>query len=242
MSASPCLVLYVTRAAFDLPDTSPFVLKTEVQLKMAGLDYERVQAIPPQSPTGKLPYLEDGGHVVADSTFIRAHLERVHGIDLDRGLDARRRAECWAIERMLEDHLYFAMVWFRWLDADNFARGPARFADAAPDPERMRRELQARKLEQMHAQGIGRHDRERIAELGGRSIDAFAVLLGERPYLGGDEPCGADATAFGMLAGVLTPFFDMPLRETAAHHANIVAYVARMMARYYPEHAWAAAA
>lgn len=30
------IILYVTRAAFELLETSPFVIKTEVQLKMAG--------------------------------------------------------------------------------------------------------------------------------------------------------------------------------------------------------------
>ena len=110
------LTLYVTRAAFDLPDTSPFVMKIEVQLVMAGLPYERVAMIPPQAPLGKLPFIDDHGEVVADSTFIRARIERKYGIDLDAGLDKHQRAQAWAIERLLEDHLYFAMVWFRWID------------------------------------------------------------------------------------------------------------------------------
>ena len=96
MSAT-CLTLYTTRAGFGLPDTSPFVLKTEVQLQMAGLAYERVAAIPPQAPKGKLPYIDDHGIVVTDSTFIRAHIERSRGIDLDAGLDALQRAQAWAI-------------------------------------------------------------------------------------------------------------------------------------------------
>ncbi|NUR23690.1 glutathione S-transferase family protein [Frateuria sp.] len=241
MSAT-CLTLYTTRAGFGLPDTSPFVLKTEVQLQMAGLAYERVAAIPPQAPKGKLPYIDDHGIVVTDSTFIRAHIERSRGIDLDAGLDALQRAQAWAIERLLEDHLYFAVVWFRWLEPQNFAKGPAHFADAAPDDQReqLRRDLQARKQAELHAQGLGRHSPAQIAELGQRSIDALALLLGDKPWLMGDAPAGVDATAFGMLAGVLTPFFDTPLRRAAERHANLADYVARMMRRYYPEHPWAA--
>jgi glutathione S-transferase len=236
------LTLYVTRAGFDLPDTSPFVLKTEVQLQMAGLAYERVPTIPPQAPKGKLPYIDDHGTVVTDSTFIRAHIERRHGVDLDAGLDTRQRAQAWALERLLEDHLYFAMVWFRWLDAENFAKGPAHFADAAPPEQReqMRRDMQARKQAELHAQGLGRHAPEEIAELGRRSIDALALWLGDRPWLMGEAPAGVDATAFGMLACVLTPFFDTPLRRAATAHANLVAYVARMMERHYPAQRWAA--
>jgi glutathione S-transferase len=241
MSASN-LTLYATRAGFDLPDTSPFVLKTEVQLQMAGLAYERASAIPPQAPRGKLPYIDDHGVVVCDSTLIRAHLERTYGVDLDAGLDTAQRAQAWAIERMLEDHLYFAMVWYRWLEPANFAKGPAHFADAAPEDqrERLRGEMQARKQAELHAQGLGRHSPAEIAQLGTRSIDALAVLLGDKPWLMGEAPSGVDATAFGMLACVLTPFFDTPLRRAAQAHANLTAYVGRLMKRYYPEHRWQA--
>ncbi|MHB1056351.1 MAG: glutathione S-transferase family protein [Rhodanobacter sp.] len=238
--SSSSLTLYATRLGFGLPDTSPFVLKTEVQLKMAGLAYDRASAIPPQAPNGKLPFIDDHGEVVSDSTFIRAHVERKYGVDLDAGLDAQQRAQAWAIERLLEDHLYFAMVWFRWIDPDNFAKGPAHFADAAPQAERaaLREQMQARKAAELQAQGLGRHAPQRIAELGRRSIDALAELLGDKPYFMGESPTGVDATAFGMLACVGTPFFDTPLRRTAEAHANLAAYVARMMARYYPRHGW----
>jgi len=238
--SSSSLTLYATRAGFGMPDTSPFVIKTEVQLKMAGLSYERVSAIPPQAPNGKLPYIDDHGEAVSDSTFIRAHVERKYAVDLDAGLDSRQRAQAWAIERLLEDHLYFAMVWFRWIDPDNFARGPAHFADSAPEADRaqLRHDMQARKASDLHAQGIGRHAPERIAELGERSIDALAQLLGDKPYLMGESPSGVDATAFGILASVLAPLFDTPLRRAVEVRPNLVAYVARMMQRYYPDHAW----
>lgn len=238
--SSSGLTLYATRAAFGLPDSSPFVIKTEVQLQMAGLAYDRASAIPPQAPNGKLPFINDHDEVVSDSTFIRAHVERKYAVDLDAGLDARQRAQAWAIERLLEDHLYFAMVWFRWIDPENFAKGPAHFADGAPEADRaqLRKDLQARKAVELHAQGIGRHAPTQIAALGDRSIDALAQLLGDQPYVMGASPSGVDATAFGVLAAVVTPFFDTPLRRAVEARPNLVAYVARMMQRYYPQHAW----
>ena len=44
--------------------------------------------------------------------------------------------------------------------------------------------------------------------------------------------------SLGVLAGVLTPFFDTPLQRAAAAHPNLGEYVARMMQRYYPAHVW----
>jgi glutathione S-transferase len=240
MTAST-IVFYASRPGFDLPDTSPFVMKTEVQLKMAGLAYEKVSAIPPDAPKGKLPYIVDEGEIVPDSTFIRAHIERKYDVDLDEGLDTQQRAQAWAIERLLEDHLYFSMVWFRWIDPHNFAKGPAHFADRAPEAQReqMRRDMQTRKDADLKAHGIGRHNAQEIAMLGTRSIDALSQLLGGKSYFMGDKPASVDATALGVLAAILTPFFDTPLRGALVAHPNLVSYIGRMMKRYYPDHAWA---
>ena len=53
------ITLYGFGAGFGLPEISPFVTKTEVQLKMAGLAYRKERAMPPASPKGQLPYIED---------------------------------------------------------------------------------------------------------------------------------------------------------------------------------------
>lgn len=237
---SSTITLYASRPGFGLPETSPFVVKTEVQLQMAGLAYAKEPATPPQAPRGKLPYMLDDGEVIDDSTFIRTHIERKYGVDLDQGLDAQQRAQSWAIERLLEDHLYFAMVWFRWIVPENFAKGPAHFFDQAPEAERaaLCREIQARKEGDLRGHGIGRHSPERIAELGVRPIHAVSQLLGDKAYVMGAQLSGVDATAFGVLASILTPFFDTPLRHALEGHPNLVDYVGRMMRRYYPDHAW----
>ena len=103
--SSTGITLFATDPMFGLPDSSPFVIKTEIQLKMAGLAYDKVSTTPPQAPNGKLPYINDHDEVVTDSTFIRAHIEHKYGRDLDQGLDARQRAQAWTIERLLETRL-----------------------------------------------------------------------------------------------------------------------------------------
>jgi glutathione S-transferase len=235
------ITLYGFGAGFGLPEISPFVTKTEVQLKMAGLAYRKERAMPPASPKGQLPFIADEGETVADSTFIRAHLERKYGIDLDAGLDMHQRAQAWAFERMIEHHVYWALVGARWVDPDNFARGPAHFFDGAPEHrrEKLREDAQFRVAENYLLSGLGRHAPDEDTDLAVRSLFALSVQLGDRPYLMGDKPCGTDATAFGALAGILTPFFASQLRERAAQFDNLVAYVERMMLQYYPGFAWA---
>ena len=234
------IVIYGFGPGFGLPEISPFVTKTEVQLKMAGLFYRKEKAKPTASPKGQLPFIEDDGEVIADSTFIRAHLEAKYAFDFDAPLSLQDRAQAWAFERMIEHHLYWAMVGARWVDPENFAKGPAHLFDAAPEHlrEKLREDAQFRVAENYLLSGLGRHAPDEDVDLAARSLLALSVQLGDKPYLMGDAPCGSDATAFGALAGILTPFFDSQLRERADRFENLTAYVDRMMLQYFPEFSW----
>jgi glutathione S-transferase len=237
------ITLFTYGPQFGLPDPSPFVTKTMVQLAMAGLDYTTAPAMPQDSPKGQLPFISDAGVTVADSTFIRAYLEDRYGFDLDEGLSPLERAHTWAIERMVEDHLRGPMVAARWLIPENFERGPARWFDAAPAEHRdaLRADLLAAVRANLTAQGAARHTPDEQVGLGVRTFEALAAILGDKPYLFGDRPTGTDAVAFAMLAGVLTPYFDSPLRRACETYPGLVAYVDRMMARFFPELGWSKA-
>lgn len=59
MSTAPPIVLRQTPPCWGMPSTSPFCIKLESWLRMAGLAYEaRVLKGPPRSPNGKVPYVE----------------------------------------------------------------------------------------------------------------------------------------------------------------------------------------
>jgi glutathione S-transferase len=223
--------------AFGLPDPSPFVTKVETLLKMAALPYRTDTSGFSKAPKGKLPYIEDDGERIADSTIIRWHIEKKYQIEFDRGLDAEQRATAWAFEKMAEDNLYWTLVDARWTDDANFYKGPAKFFGKVPAPLRpiviamVRRQL--RKILRGH--GMGRHSPAEILALGTRSIDAIADYLGPKPFFMGGEPTGVDATMFAFVAGTLCPLFETPLRTAAERHDNLKRYVGRMTARFYSE-------
>jgi glutathione S-transferase len=208
---------------------------------MAGLAYVKEKAKPTASPKGQLPYIQDGAEAIADSTFIRAHIEGKYGFDFDAPLNLQQRAQAWAFERMIEHHVYWALIGARWVNPENFAKGPAHFFDGAPAHmrEKLREDAQFRVAENYLISGLGRHAPDEDVDLAVRSLLALSVQLGDKSYLMGETPCGTDATAFGALAGVLTPFFISSLRERAGQFNNLIAYVDRMMGQYYPEFAWA---
>lgn len=225
---------------WGLPEISPFVTKTEIHLKMAGLDYTKRQAMPEESPKGQIPFIDDGGRLVGDSTFIRFHLEGEYNIDLDDGLTPFGRAHALAIELMVEHELTPTLVYFRWLKPENFERGPGQWFKDMPEGarEQMKRGLMEEVRQNLVAKGIARHSDAEVVALASRTLKALEVFLAGKPFLMGDEPCGVDAFVFATLAGVMTPFFSSPLRDEAIRYPQLVAYVSRMFDRFYPEFAW----
>jgi glutathione S-transferase len=230
------ITLYVFGPAFGLPDPSPFVMKADMLLKMSGLPYMVQTGGLGKAPKGKLPFIDDDGEVVADSTFIRWHLEKRYNIDFDRGLAPEQRAVSWAFEKLLEDNLYWAIVFERWMDDANFDKGPRIFFRGVPAPVRpfVTRMVRRQMRRYLHGHGMGRHSPEEITALATKAVDATAMLLGAKPYMMGAAPTGLDATAFAFIAGALCPLFESPLRAAACRHDNLKAYVERMTAQYYP--------
>jgi glutathione S-transferase len=238
------ITLYTFGPHFGLPDPSPFVMKAEMLLKLSGLEYRTTTRGFKGAPKGKLPYIEDNGTIVADSTLIRLYLEQKHSIYFDRGLSTRDRGVAWAVDKMLEDHLYWVLVYWRWLIDENFERGPMAFFKRAPALIRplvtklVRKRIRGR----LHSHGIGRHTEAEMTAMASRCIDALSQILGDNQYLLGPEPCGADATAFAFIANTLTPVFESPVRDKLLSVANLVAYCNRMMAEFYPDFGKSAAA
>ena len=83
--------LYGFGAGLGLPDPSPFVVKVAHYLRMIAVAYEPCAGNARKAPKGKLPYIEDSGAVVADSSFILDHLRKKYQ-DLDAGMNAQDRA------------------------------------------------------------------------------------------------------------------------------------------------------
>lgn len=231
--------LYTFGPAFGLPDPSPFVMKAMMLLKLAKIDFATNSAGFKTAPKGKLPYLEDDGKLIADSTFIRMHLEEVRGIDLDAGLSASERAIAWAFEKMCDEHLYWVVVRTRWMDDQNFNKGPVKFFDSAPALIRPAIKSMVRRSirKALHGQGFGLHSADEIAKLTARDMKALSDFLGDKPYFMGDRPCSADASIYAFVASSLCELFDGVERNAAKAHQNLVDYDKRLTAEFFPEFA-----
>ncbi len=231
------ITLHTFGRFWGLPDPSPFVMKAEMLLKLSGLPYETTRGDMRKAPKGKLPFIRDGETVVADSTLIRLYLEKKYGIDFDRGLSTRERGVAWSVEKMLEDHMYWVLIYWRWLDEENFAKGPSAFFKRVPGIVRplIERAVLKRIRRNLWGQGFGRHSDIEKVTMALRGIDALSQVLADNRYFMGAQSCGADATVFAFIAAGITPYFRSPVQEKLAATANLVAYHDRMMAEFYPD-------
>lgn len=225
--------------AFGLPDPNPLALKFEILLKMAGLphnvDSSRA-ALSRAKRRARIPCLIDGDAVLSDATLVRLHLERRYGIDFDSGLSAARRAQGWAFERLVEDHLIWALAYSRWVEDANFALLKAHLQTRMPPllgaPAAALARLGARARLRRHDMGRLRGDE--IYDLARRDLEAIAAAIGDKPFLHGEEPKAADAALGGFMMAILCENFDGPLLEAARPHPGLVAYAARIGERFFP--------
>jgi glutathione S-transferase len=229
------ITLYTFGPMFGLPDASPFCSKAHLLLKLANLPYQADTNGFNKAPKKKLPYIKDDSAIVADSTFIRWHIENKYAFNFDAGYNSEQRAMAWSVEQMLAEQLYFAMMHMRWADDKNFAAGPAHFFDAAPAFIRpiIRKIVRRKVISAMYAQGIGRHSDDEITKLACKSLDAVSDILADRRYLLGEKTCGADASVFAFVASILCPVFESPIRTYAEGKDNLVRYVQRMRAEFF---------
>lgn len=228
--------LHQFRTLPGFPNLSPFCMKVETWLRMAGLDYRVVVELGPhKGPLGKLPFVRDRGETIADSHSIIERLARTYGKDLDAGLDARQRATARAFDRLLSEHLYWAMVYGRWVDEAAWQGTRAVFFGSLPWPLRSLLPGFARRgmTAQLKGHGLGRHSRDEVLRRAAQDLQALADLLGDQPYFFGDQPTTLDAGAYAFLANAYAAPIETAVKPLVATHPNLVAYCERVRLRYF---------
>lgn len=233
------ITLYQYPTSPEVPNLSPFCMKAETWLKLAGLPYEiSWLANPRKAPHGKLPYIVDGADVVADSHNIIEHLSKKYSVDLDKNLSAEQKAQARAFERLLSDHLYWAgIIHPRWAEPRGWAQVKPVFFGPLPAPLRgfVANLVRKKTLGYLDGQGLGRIPPDEIRRRAEQDIQALADYLGGKAYFMGAEATNADAGVYAFLANLWECHFDTPLKAVVGKHRNLVEYCARMRARCFPD-------
>jgi glutathione S-transferase len=236
MSTSPIKLFQFPRM-LGVPNLSPFCCKLETWLRIAGVTYEVVDTSDPRKgPKGKLPFIEDGGRRVADTSLIVDHLARTRGVDLDAHLDTSQRAIALLVQRTLEEHYAFVILYTHFIRADGWRHTCATF-DNVPAIIRplVAGMVRGRMRKILWTQGVLRHSDADIIEAGLRDWRAVLAMMSGGPFFFGKEPTGLDAIVFGALATTLLTPIESPIRDFLRSQPACVAYAERMRARFFPE-------
>jgi glutathione S-transferase len=234
------IVLYQYRPAFGLPSSSPYCMKLEMYLRLANLEY-RVETLKGRSKsyTGKAPYVEIDGKFMTDSGLIIDHLERANGNRLDGRLTPAQRGESLAIRRMMEEHLYFVMLYSRGLDPETKQESDACMREVMgisgvifPIIGMMiNRKIRTR----LRNQGIGFHARETLYQFGIDDIAALSGWLGTRSFGFGDAPTVVDLCLASFVGTIVRQPWADPLTIATSKHDNLVAHFERVLSLTFPE-------
>jgi glutathione S-transferase len=213
-----------------------------------------------KGPKRKSPWIEDGtsvataqrrdgsapgGHTsrdctvrIGDTECILEHLHETRGMTLDGALSPVQRAESHVLRRMLEEHYHQVFEYELVVLDEGFVHLREIFAAQMPAPmiALMAPLIRRGFKKHLFERGIARHTPEQVAAMGRADVDALATWLGDRQWFITDEPTKADATAFGLLAVSIRSPLTTPVCAYARSKPNLVAFVARALARWFPEH------
>lgn len=221
-----------------LSSFSPYAVKLAHWLRMANVPHTLLSPFPtPPGPTGKIPFVEFNGKTIGDSCHIVDRLESAFGKDLDEWLSPSKKATALAVQRMVEEHVYFIEVYYRWQSDDYWRTSERIYAEGLPIWYRYLIRYIGRPIviAQVKGQGIGRMTEEMIARRAQKDVEAISNILGEEKFLMGDKPCTADASVFGFLHCILDCGIETPLVGMVREHKNLVEYVDRNLRVYWDD-------
>jgi glutathione S-transferase len=204
---------------------SPFCTKVRMALAAARLPFTSRRAGNPGAfrrlnPSGQVPVLLVDGDAVSDSTRIVSRIEQLAPGRIDRGLDARGRAESLLWEEMADTMLNGFLVASRWADDANWPAVEEGYFGAMPAPLRwfVPRMARRRVRAALQARDVTRQGPE--------------VLWRRAPREGlwlGAEVSRADLAISAQLASLCTPLTPWQA-ERVRSHPTLAAYLQRATA------------
>jgi glutathione S-transferase len=233
----PPIKLFVFPRMFAIPNLSPFCCKLETWLRIAKVPYVVVETTDPRSaPRRKLPYIEDDGRRIADSSLIIEHVSRTRAIDLDGWLSPGQRATALLVQRTLEEHYAFVLAYTHLLRDEGLRHTRARF-ERLP---LMVRPFVARAVHKnvrnlLWSQGILRGTHEEIVAAAMADWRAVLAFMSDGPFFFGAQASGVDAIVFGTLAPTILTPIETPVRAFLRSQPQVPAYATRMLETFFPE-------
>ncbi|GGF55338.1 glutathione S-transferase family protein [Alteromonas lipolytica] len=231
------ITLYGFGQGLGMYDPSPFVLKVATFMRMANVEYHYHGNVNQvfKAPKKKLPYLNDNGTIVCDSTFIISYLKTRYTSDFDNHLTPEQQAIAYLTGKSLDENFYWCLVYFRWIDKASWPAVKAALFARLPFPLSAIVPFVARRgvSRQVFNQGTGRHSKDEVLAIAKDTLDALSVMIGDKPFCFGDAPCSLDATVYAFLAEAINVRLDNEFTQLARQYDNLTRYCQHIHQRYF---------
>lgn len=232
---TPSITVHQFPAVLGMQPSS-FGLKLETWLRMSGQEHNVTSSVRDLGPKGKVPFAHIDGEVLGDSELIIKRLSKATGKCAEAGLDERQRAKGIVVRRLVEEHLYYVLVYSRWVDPKGWSGFQPLFFGPAPALVRgfISKKVRKKVTASLIGQGIARHTPDEVYEKGRVDFQALSTLLGDKKYFVGEEPTQTDASVYGLLANLYYSPIKGPLQDMLKGHKNLVRFVEQIKAAYWP--------
>ena len=188
------VILHQVRRGTRCPSLSPFPLKLETFLRLANIPYVN-DLSGAQSSKGKTPWMTLDGVDVADSQLCIKYLKNKLNLDVNSKLTKEQQGVSQAIQVMVDEHLYWTLVYNRWVYDKKKTLVKRHFNPPAPILWMITRMVK----KQLHGQGMGRHTDEEVWSFMLDDLSALNNYLADKAFMMGAELTEVDCSVFGML-------------------------------------------
>lgn len=233
------LIVYPKNQNKQLINPSPFCAKTEIFLKLAGLEYKVTEFAgdPGKFPNKKLPVIKYKDQLITDSTLIQNFLLKEFNKDFDSHLSDVEKAQGFAFSKMLEEFFYWSLLHERWFIDSNWAKLRDDYFGHIPKLIRGFITGMVRKstLKSAIGHGMSRHNDEVILNFGKECLKATSDFLGNKKFILGDQISSYDVTVYAFISSVIHSDLGPVLKEDVYKYSNLIEYDKNMFNLVFEE-------
>uniref|UniRef100_A0A914VZ42 Failed axon connections homolog n=1 Tax=Plectus sambesii TaxID=2011161 RepID=A0A914VZ42_9BILA len=194
-----------------IPSLSPFCLKLETWLRMAGIRYQNIDnKLTNNSSKGQIPFVELNGRELNDTNFIIGELTQYFSREsMEMHLNTEQAANLHSYLRMTEESLRWVVVVERSKNGEIFITDQVGMGRQLSCPKKFfLRIIGIRFLKRglkgsVQKQGYGRFSEDELNAVAKSDLKALDGFLGKKRFFFGDRPTRLDASVFGVVGELL---------------------------------------
>ena len=206
---------------------SPFCLKLEIYLKYTNLSYENKFSLEfNHSPTNKFPFIERKGYKYSDSSIIVNMLEEeLKNNALNNHLTNEQKAISLAFQRLIEEHLYWGIIYSRWIDLSFGSTWKKTLQESLDLPKIMFNilypSMRRNATKQILGQGLNLISKSEIYNKIDNDLKSIAYFLGDKKYFFNEKLSILDIICYSFLEMINNDSCNKKIKSLLNKYSNL---------------------